>query len=124
MAKEYLYINNRDELIRIDFSKIVYMEADGNYTHIIQINKQRASTCQNLGEMQKLLSEKFINNSCCFARVGKKFIINMDYIYRIEPLKKSLILSDGIHFAFQLGISKDSLRTLKDLIMEQLKTKQ
>ena len=32
MATGFLYLNTRNELIRLDCSKIVYMEGDGNYT--------------------------------------------------------------------------------------------
>lgn len=34
MAKRFLYLNSRDEFFRVDISKIVYFEADGNYTNI------------------------------------------------------------------------------------------
>ena len=37
-----LYFNTRDELNRIDVAKIVYFEADGNYTDIVMVNKLRA----------------------------------------------------------------------------------
>ena len=42
-----IFFNSRDERLRIDISKIVYFEADGNYTDIIVINKLRASVCMN-----------------------------------------------------------------------------
>ena len=41
MATDYLYINTRDELLRFDCSKIVYMEGDGNYTNIVLVGKFR-----------------------------------------------------------------------------------
>ena len=50
-----LYFNTRDELNRIDVSKIVYFEADGNYTTIVMVNKLRAAIYMNLGEMEKAL---------------------------------------------------------------------
>ena len=31
----FLFFNSRDELLRLDISKIVYFESDGNYTNII-----------------------------------------------------------------------------------------
>ena len=34
MAKqEFLYLNSRDELLRLDINKIVYFEGEGNYTY-------------------------------------------------------------------------------------------
>lgn len=118
MATEYLYINTRDELLRIDCSKIVYMEGDGNYTNIVLINKQKSSVCMNLSDMQRLISESLRERASIFARVGKRFIINLNFVYQINVLRQALTVTDGIHFAFQLGISKEALRQLKTLMME------
>ena len=123
MATEYLYINTRDELIRLDCSKIVYMEGDGNYTSIVLVNKQRTSVCMNLSEMQKLISESLRERASIFARVGKRFIVNMTYIYKVQPLHQSLVVTDGVNFAFQLGISKEALRKLKDIMVQRVANK-
>ena len=52
MATGFLYLNTRNELIRLDCSKIVYMEGDGNYTNIVLVNKQKVAVCMNLSNMQ------------------------------------------------------------------------
>lgn len=39
----YIFFNSRDELQRIEVSKIVYFEADGNYTTTVMVNKLRDS---------------------------------------------------------------------------------
>ena len=113
-----LYFNTRDELNRIDVSKIVYFEADGNYTDIVMVNKLRASIYMNLGEMEKSLAQQLQPAENTFMRIGKRFIVNMRYIYQINVLKQQLILSDYDHFAFQISISKDALRKVKDLMLQ------
>ena len=75
MNTGYLYINTRNELIRLDCSKIVYMEGDGNYTNIILINKQKVAVCMNLTHMQQFISESLRERASIFARVGKRFIV-------------------------------------------------
>lgn len=118
MATDYLYINTRDELFRIECSKIVYMEGDGNYSHIVMINKQKTSVCLNLSGIQRLVSESMKERATMFARVGKRFIINLNFIYQINVLKQTLVVTDGIHFAFQLRLSKEALRQLKELMLQ------
>lgn len=113
-----LYFNTRDELNRIDVSKIVYFEADGNYTDIVMVNKLRASIYMNLGEMEKSLAQQLQPAENTFMRIGKRFIVNMRYIYQINVLKQQLILSDYDHFAFQISISKDALRKVKYLMLQ------
>lgn len=123
MATDYLYINTRDELIRLDCTKIVYMEGDGNYTNIVLVNKQKTSVCMNLSEMQRLISESLRERASIFARVGKRFIVNMNFVYKIQPVHQSLILTDGVNFAFKLGISKEALRKLKEIMVQRVTNK-
>ena len=115
--KVYIFFNSRDELQRIDVSKIVYFEADGNYTNIMTVNKLKASVCMNLGEMERNLAEQLGENAMIFMRIGKRFIINMRYVYSINVLKQQLVLSDYDHFAFQVSISKDALKKMKELML-------
>ena len=117
----YIFFNSRDELQRIDVSKIVYFEADGNYTDIVMVNKLRAAVCMNLGEMEKMLASQLGEESKTFMRIGKRFIINMQYVYQINVLKQHLILSDYDHFAFQVSISKDALKKMKELMLDTKK---
>ena len=114
-----LYFNTRDELNRIDVAKIVYFEADGNYTDIVMVNKLRAAICMNLGEMERTLAQQIKPDDNTFMRIGKRFIINMRYVYQINVLKQQLILSDYDHFAFQHSISKEALRKVKELMLQK-----
>lgn len=112
-----LFFNSRDELLRIDTAKIVYFEADGNYTNIMMVNKLRGAVCMNLGEMEDALAAQLGEEANRFIRIGRRFIINTRYIYQINVLKQQLILSDYDHFAFQINVSKDALRKMKDLVL-------
>ena len=113
----YIFFNSRDELQRIEVSKIVYFEADGNYTDIVMVNKLRASICMNLGEMERALAAQIGDEAKMFMRIGKRFIINMRYVYSINVLKQQLVLSDYDHFAFQVSISKEALKKMKELML-------
>lgn len=115
MKNSYLHLNSRDEFLRIDISKIVYFEADGNYTNIALVNQLKGVVCMNLARMQQILSERLKEQASIFARVGKKYIINHTYVYQINVLRQKLILSDGENFTFQLDISKEALKKLKEL---------
>lgn len=117
MCIDYLYINTRDELLRIDCSKIVYMEGDGNYTNIVLVNKLKATIGMNLAEMQRFISESMQERASFLVRIGKRFIVNVNFIHKINVLHQTLTVTDGVHFAFQLGISKDALKQMKALML-------
>lgn len=115
MKNYYLYLNSRDEFLRIDIRKIVFFEADGNYTNIVLANQLKGVVCMNLAHMQQILSERLKEQASIFARVGKKYIINLSFVYQINVLRQRLVLSDGENFTFQLEVSKEALKNLKDL---------
>ncbi len=47
-----------------------------------------------------------------------RFIVNLDYVYFVNMAKQCLVMSDMKHFAFQLPISKDALRKMKELMID------
>lgn len=112
---KYLYLNSRDEFFRVDISKIIYFESDGNYTNILINNGMKATVCMNLAQMQDILSRNLKEAAGIFARVGKRHIINLNYVYMIAILRQKLILSDGENFEYQISVSKEALRKLRDL---------
>jgi DNA-binding LytR/AlgR family response regulator len=118
MDKQRLVFVSRDELLRIEVSKVVYFEADGNYTNIVTCNKIKSTVCMNLGQMQQLLSQRLSEDSSTFARIGKRYIVNLNYVYKINSLKRTLALTDFSNFLFLLEVSKDALRNLKEKMIE------
>ncbi|MFI3279512.1 MAG: LytTR family DNA-binding domain-containing protein [Rikenellaceae bacterium] len=104
----------------MDISKIVYFEADGNYTNIILANKLCGVICMNLAQTEKVLSAQLKERAQIFARIGKSYIINMRYIYQINSIKKRLVLSDYVTFSYQLEVSKEALKKLKDMMTASL----
>lgn len=64
MAKnEFLFFNSRDELLRLDISKIVFFEGEGNYTSIVSANNLKGVVCINLAKIQDVLNEKLRGHS-------------------------------------------------------------
>lgn len=117
---KYLYLNSRDELYRLDISKIVYFEAEGNYTNFVLSNKLKGAVCMNLAQMQEVLGNSLKESASVFARVGKRHIVNLSYVYQIGVLRQKLTLSDGEVFAYQLNISKEALKKLKEIYVNTI----
>lgn len=117
--RKYLYLNSRDEFFRVDISKIVYFESDGNYTNIILNNRMKTTVCMNLAQMQSILSDRLKEEARIFARVGKRHVINLTFVYQIAILRQKLTLSDGENFEYQICISKDALKKLRDMYVSE-----
>lgn len=118
MAQQRIYFNSRDKLIRMDVQKIVYFEGDGNYTYIVTANKQKVCVTLNLSHTEDALASQLGERAKRFMRIGKRFIVNMNYIYQIDILKQTLMLSDCEHFLYQMSISKEALKAVKELVIQ------
>lgn len=110
---KYIFFNSRDDLVRVNIANIVFFESDGNCTHLYTTNKLRSTIGLNLGAMEKALADQLGDESTTFIRVGKRFIINKEHVYKINIPKQTLAMSDCDHFLFQLKVSKEALKKLK-----------
>ena len=118
MAQLLIYFNSRYKLIRLDIQKIVYFEGDGNYTYIVTVNKQKICLSINLSHTEEALAAQLGENAKQFMRIGKRFIVNMNYIYQVDIQKQVLMLSDYERFLFQMPVSKEALKTVKELVIK------
>ena len=117
MAQRLVIFNSRDTLIRLDVSKIIYFEADGNYTYIVTANKLRFCVTMNLAHTEEALVAQLGSQAQRFMRVGKRFIVSIAYISKVDVQKQTLLLTDFVHFAYQLPVSKEALKSVKSLII-------
>lgn len=117
-----VFFNSRDELLRVDLNAIVYFEADGNYTKFVSVNGLTSLVFISLGSLEQLLALRLKDVPGKFARIGKSYIVNLDFIYRINTLKQELVLSDQRFFSKSLSLSKLALKNLKEIISPSIKT--
>ncbi|MDE6011361.1 MAG: LytTR family transcriptional regulator [Prevotella sp.] len=118
MTQQRIYFNSRDKLIRLDIQKIVYFEGDGNYTYIVTANRQKICLTINLAHTEEALSLQLGEIAKQFMRIGRRFIVNMNYIYQVDIQKQTLMLSDCDRFLFQIPVSKEALKTVKELVIQ------
>jgi len=64
------------------------------------------------------LATQLGENAKHFLRIGKRFIVNMNYIYQVDIQKQVLMLSDNERFLFQMPVSKEALKAVKELVIK------
>lgn len=109
-----LYFNTRDELVKINLEMVVCFEAEANYLRVSLVNGLVCMIRMSLGKMESILSTRAAPDK--FVRIGKRFIVNLSYIFSINVLKQELVLSDQRSFVKTLSVSKDALKQLKELM--------
>ncbi len=115
---ETIIFKTRDELFKVNMEKLVYAMADDNYVHLYFHNKQSIMICMTLQTLEKMiLNMSLKNDKLMFIRIGRKYIINHQYIAQINILKQQLVLSDWDTMSpIILNASKEALKTLKQTI--------
>jgi len=117
VSNKVLIISNSNELVRVNPERIVYVESDGNYSTLVLHDKTEQVFTMNLAHFQQMIEEQLGKEAMTFIRIGKQLIINRAYIFKINPNKQQLIMSDmDKNIAFDLQASKEALKQLKALI--------
>lgn len=115
----YLIIKTRDELLRIKIGQILYFEADRNYTKLLLSNGIMFTFAINIGKIEELLEKQVAGSNETLMRVGKSHIINKNHILQINLPKQKLVLLGHDGKPHELGISKDPLRGLKEMLEQE-----
>ena len=121
MSNKVLIISNSNELVRVKPERIVYVESDGNYSTLVLHDKTEQVFTMNLAHFQQMIEEQLGKDAMTFIRIGKQLIVNRAYIFKINPNKQQLIMSDmDVNIAFDLQASKEALKQLKALIESEI----
>lgn len=94
----------------------MYIEADGNYSHVVTQDSRKAMVSFQLGQIEDLIDNQLGEEGSRFSRVGRGLIINMDFVYSIDISKQTLVLSDCLNFRQELSASREVLIKLKSYI--------
>ena len=87
-----LTIKNKSEILFLRLDDILYIQADGNYCNIYLADGGviNALTYQR-AEMARMLEEQLSKEALSrFALLGRSYLVNTDYVLRIQPGKQLL----------------------------------
>jgi DNA-binding LytR/AlgR family response regulator len=82
---EYTFVKVDNKLVRVDFADVLYVEALGDYVHLVTTRSKLI-----VYSTMRAIEEKFPAQH--FVRVHRSFIINIDYVQALEV--NSLVIND------------------------------
>lgn len=114
MSNKVLIISNANELVRVKPERVVYVESDGNYSTMVLHDQTKQVFTMNLAHCQQMIEDQLGKEAETFIRIGKQLIVNRAYIFKVNPQKQQLIMSNmEVNQAFELQASKEALKQLK-----------
>ena len=116
--KELIFSNSGTELLKVRPEDIIYIEADGNYCRMHLKGGFSQQLWFNRQRFISIISRQLSDERPTFIVVGRSFIINMGYIYRINPVQSELMLFDSsTPQQIKLHASQEALNKLKKEIL-------
>ena len=114
MAK--IYFNSRDELIAVDFERVAVIQANGNYTRVIYINKHEVTLSMGITKLSETI-QKHEFHTAHFIRIGRSCIINHTFLERIDIARQLIVLTDCDGYEIRLNASKQVLKSYKSSLI-------
>ena len=118
MNDQYLILNFRDQMLRLNMGAIVYIAADGNYCRIVSCNRATITVTMTMQHILELIDKAMQGKPCRLVRIGKSCIINLDYIYRLDIPQQLIVLSDQRTFSEGIKVSAQAIRDLREFVLK------
>ena len=116
--KELIFSNSGTELLKVRPQDIVYIEADGNYCRMYLRGGFEQQLWFNRQRFISIISNQLRDEKPTFIVVGRSYIINLAYIFRINPVQSELMLFDSSKpEQISLHASQEALNKLKKEIL-------
>lgn len=117
----HLVFSKGTELLRVPTDQLMYILADGNYSHVHTCDNREHLLSMQLGQISDCIFNQIEEGDSTFMRLGRSLIINTDYIYFIDISRQLLVLSDCKGSYHELSASKEVLTLLRNQILDNIK---
>ncbi len=118
--KTKLLFNSRDELVAIDFDNVAVVQADGNYSRVVFINKHEINLAIGINKLADMLAKaKF--DKAFFVKIGRSLLINQAFLERIDLQKQQITLTDRGISAIRISVTKNVLKSYKNFVCENFR---
>lgn len=82
--EDYLIISNTTFLLRVAAQQIAYICSDGSYSVLKLVDGDEYTFSFNLAVFEKKIVEQLPDSAHLFARIGRNYIINSQYIFSMD----------------------------------------
>lgn len=90
-----LIISNKSEVLYLCLDQILYIQADGNYCNVHYVDGSVLNTLTyQRAEIARMIQEQ-VSEECSkrFVMLGKSYLVNINYVLRIQPSRQQLTFS-------------------------------
>lgn len=115
--KTLLLPNGGTEILNVHPEDVVYVRADGNYCIMTVTGGFEQELWISMKRFASIVGEQLNGARPLFIGVGRSLVVNMSYIYRVNPVKGELVLFDSANPAkIELHASSAALSALREYL--------
>ena len=111
-----IVISKGTELLRIPAHRLVFIQADGNYSNVVTQDNRKRIVSYQLGQLEDMIVDQLGEEGSSFVRLGRSLIINREFIHWIDVSKQVIVLSDCAGCYHELNASREVLSKFKAYI--------
>ena len=105
--------SNLSEFYVLNFQDIIYCGVDDHYTHIYYDTGDSVMLPLALTKLEELLLES-PETTDTLVRVGRKYIVNVDYLVHVNVQKRTIDLRGKLGKYVKLKVSRSACQKLMD----------
>lgn len=111
--KEKLILKTYSEVYFINLGKVICFQADDHYSYVLYDEREKVMVPFGLSTIEQSLGNSDFSKG--FVRLGRKYIVNVDKVYKVNVFKQQLFL-EGKDTKVVLNIPKPVLAEFAELI--------
>lgn len=104
---------SREEFYLINPNAVMYFQADDHYAHVFYTTGKTFMLPIGLSKVEQRISEQLGKHSP-FVRMGRKYLVNISYLYYISTSKQTVKLVDAQGKSHVLHVAKEALLKIVD----------
>lgn len=114
-----LLINRHDRAVIVDINSILFLEAEGPYTHFKMVDGQSVKSSKTIGYYLKLLSDK--SN---LLRVNRSYVINFEHVKEIVKDDKGagkVVFTNDNFIEFSSTVKNRLIQNIQDVLSKSVR---
>jgi two-component system LytT family response regulator len=86
---DFILISGKRNIIKLDLAEIVFIQADVNYSQLVDTNNKTYTLCKTIGSLEEVVGKNR------FFRCHKSYLINLSRVKAIENSPMALLMDNG-----------------------------
>jgi DNA-binding LytR/AlgR family response regulator len=108
-----LILKTYSEVFFINLDRVIYFQADDHYSFVFYSEKEKFMLPFGLSTIEQSLADSDFSKS--FVRLGRKYIVNVNKVFKVNVFKQQLFL-EGKDTNVVLNIPKPVLAEFVELV--------